>query len=658
MPSAPESKTSSTGDQNKSNVTQTPSSSPLISGTPTSTALQDQYYSWRPTLLDSGLTLTAENLPSWLSMNSNSGELYGIPTEYGSFNSIYIKASKGSGTTTIGPFSIFVVGDPLKTQQWHLKNTGQKSFSQNAGKSGYDLNLTQSHYDGIYGRSVMVAVSDTGLEIHHPDLKDNVYLPLCKDYSLASPYYGDPTYGGVDGDHGTSVSGIIAARGWNNIGIRGVAPHARLAGLNYLESDFSTAITYDQAQGSYDVFNYSYGASFTPSTYEIDQNYSDLLKTGFLTGRNGKGQIYVKAAGNSFLECDYNHPELYRFVTLCSSHNANMDPDNVLPWMIVVGAVNAKGISSSYSSSGSSLWISAPGGEFGKTDPAIVTTDVAGCSKGYSINTGSGTDFDKAVDPLNSDCDYTNTFNGTSSAAPNVTGAVALLLEANPNLKARDIKHILATTATKIDANRGDTGHPYDLNLTNHIYEPGWITNAAGYHFHNWYGFGLINVDAAVQMAKTYSTNLGTLKQSNATFSSTSGTLNLAIPDKSATGVTHSIVVSQNYSIEAVQIRVNVAHGRPGDLGIELTSPSGTKSVLMNINNSMLLAKKSSNQPVWVADLTNFVMLSNAFYGERSNGTWTIKLIDGLDNNNGNGLDKATNQTGTLINWAINIIGH
>ncbi|PIQ59075.1 MAG: serine protease [Bdellovibrio sp. CG12_big_fil_rev_8_21_14_0_65_39_13] len=659
VPSKPKEATSSVSNsQDNNTVTIVPSNQPLISGTPNSSALQGIYYSWRPSIEVTGATLSITNLPSWASFNSNSAEIFGTPKNYGSFDGIIIKAVKGANYTEIGPFSIFVHGDPLMEYSWQLGNTGQTGFAKNGGTAGEDLNLSQTTSEFYTGNQIVVAISDTGLEILHPDLKQNVVAPLSKNYNLASPYLGDPTNSGTEGDHGTSVAGIIGARGWNDIGNRGVAPYARLVGLNYLKSDFSTAISLDQATGPYHIFNYSYGTSFDNTTFEIDSNYNDQILYGFQNGRNGKGQSYVKAAGNSFFECDLNHAGYYRFLTLCASQNANTDPDNVLPWMIVVGANNAKGISSSYSSAGSSLWISAPGGEFGETDPAIITTDVSGCSKGYSYTSSGSTDFNKGTEALNSSCDYTNTFNGTSSAAPHVSGLIALLLEVNPNLTSRDVKHILATTARRIDANRGDSGHPLGMDLSGHTYEMGWTQNAAGYYFHNWYGFGAADVDAAVAMAKTYSTNLGTMKQSNSAFSSGSGNINVAIPDESATGVSRTLTITQNYKIEAVQVKVNITHGRPGDLGIELTSPSGTKSILMNINNALLHARKIASQPVWTADLTNFVMLSNAFYGENSQGTWTIKVIDGLGSNTGKDFDKATNQTGTLVNWSINIIGH
>ena len=118
---------------------------------------------------------------------------------------------------------------------------------------------------------------------------------------------------------------------------------------------------------------------------------------------------------------------------------------------------------------------------------------------------------------LNTVCNYTSTMNGTSSAAPIVSAASALLLESNPNLTWRDVKHILASTARQVDSSLTNTEHPSniyrsltDFDLSGHVYEQGWVTNGAGYKFHNWYGFGAIDVDAAVAMAKSYSVNLGT----------------------------------------------------------------------------------------------------------------------------------------------------
>ena len=86
-----------------------------------------------------------------------------------------------------------------------------------------------------------------------------------------------------------------------------------------------------------------------------------------------------------------------------------------------------------------------------------------------------------------------------------------------------------------------------------------------------------------------------------------------------------------------MQIKVSVTHTWTGDLGIELTSPFGTKSILKNIRDGF-----GNN-----VDLVNMVLESNAFYGESGAGSWTIKVVDGSS------LD-----TGTLTNWQIRIYGH
>jgi len=89
--------------------------------------------------------------------------------------------------------------------------------------------------------------------------------------------------------------------------------------------------------------------------------------------------------------------------------------------------------------------------------------------------------------------------------------------------------------------------------------------------------------------------------------------------------------------VEAVQISVTATHTYVGDLGIELTSPSGTRSVLKNIRDGF-----DSSQ-----DLHGMVLLSNAFYGENPTGTWTIKIVDGN-----------AGHIGTLTNWKIRVFGH
>jgi hypothetical protein len=173
------------------------------------------------------------------------------------------------------------------------------------------------------------------------------------------------------------------------------------------------------------------------------------------------------------------------------------------------------------------------------------------------------------------------------------------------------------------------------INSVAYEAEPAWLTNAAGYKFHNYYGFGRINIGAAVTAAKAYTAGgLGTFVTGSWV---ASGSLNTAIPDNSATGISKSLTVSDSRIIEAVQLKVKVSHTYTGDLSIELTSPSGTKSVLFTPYNGFA---GSDN-------LTEMVLLSNAFYGESSAGNWTIKVVDAMNSYNG-----------SLASWNIRIFGH
>ncbi len=528
------------------------------------------------------------------------------------------------------------VMDPLAEFAWHLENTGQTTFSSSNGKAGEDMNIKEVHEKVIKGRGVRIAVSDTGVETDHPDLYDNQLIGLHRNYSSndATTWRGGNPYPSDGEAHGTAVTGLLSAFGWNGIGSRGVAPEAKFGAFLYIgdfhDSDSSyEAKTLDQMIGDFDIFNYSYGydgCEFLPATAEVLLAY----KNGVKNLRSGKGAIYVQAAGNEYASLNsYCHSGDDSYFL----GNTNTSEDHNHPFVILVGALNAKGNISSYSSPGSGVWISAAGGEYGDDDPAMLTTDLQGCKKGYSTSNSTVPGFNRGNSTLNSKCNYTSTMNGTSSATPIVAGVIALMLEANPDLSWRDVKHILAMTANKEKFYTGILKHPLNQDLPGHTYDDVFVENNAKIKFSNTYGFGRVDADAAVTMAKNYSSQLGTFKESDF---HNSGDLNLSIPDKSEIGVSHAITVNDNYIVEAVQIKMTTDHEFIGDLGVELTSPRGTKSKLLLINSNI----KDSG-------LSNFTLLSNAFYNESSSGAWILKVIDGK-----------TGDTGKLTNWKIKVSGH
>ena len=518
-------------------------------------------------------------------------------------------------------------GDPLLEHQWGIRNMGQSAFSSQRGLAGEDLRMFQTLADAMpTGKGVKVAVVDTGLEICHPDLVANVveggsfnFKAVADDLPWVNINPSDPFLPVPLGDHGTAVAGVISATADNGLGLRGVSPDVQLYGYNFLteqccREDALGMSSSDPASDQIDVFNMSFGTLGHQGNAPDDSVF--LYGTSNL--RDGKGAIYVKSAGNSFNAC-YNLDHFIHREIGCTESNG--DSRNNVPHAIVVGAVNAHGDKASYASVGSNLWISGPAGEYGYSFPATITTDQAGADSGYDARLKPGLAAEKTLNPHG---DYISTFNGTSASAPHISGVAALLLEVEPELTWRDVKHILAATARKPRVpNVPDIRVAIGGEVT--YLRRDWITNAAGYDFHNWFGFGIADVDSAVAMARGYAADsLGTQTRTNWI---TEPSIGRTIPDYNGAGITSQIEMSSGIgsSIEAVQINVSVSHPKPTDLGIELTSPSGTTSILNSVFNNALA----------YSDSLEWNLVSNAFYGESPNGTWHIRIFDAAPSDEG-----------------------
>ena len=538
--------------------------------------------------------------------------------------------SGGASGGGSGGYYSDTTADPYFQYMWHVSNTGQQNFSSSSGTPGMDIRLGSVHNNNR-GHFKYIVISDGRIDVDHEDLIDGAETARMKNYAVSMSAGVSPTTNDDTDAHGTIVMGIAGARRGNGKGAFGIAPLAKLIGLNFVDSDQSVSKQVDQASviswGGF--YNYSYGSS-NCMVNPVNQTYLNQLITSY------PANVYVTSGGNDFDGVASAN---------CGSYgqylgNSNFDQVKSNHPMIVVAAVNASGVSANYSTPGSNIWISAPGGEDGSGVP-LISTDLEGCNAGYA-SLSSTKDFDKNTSGQNPGCAYAIDENaGTSFAAPIVTGATALISEActvRCNGR-RDIKDILAKTARKINANIGNQGHPAGLNLAGHVYEQDWITNSAGFNFHNWYGFGMLDLTAAIALANTH-TLLPPEKYTllpNYNYFYSSGTVNLSVPDNSSTGRTSVINVNRhNLNIEHVLVRLNVTHPYIGDLGVELTSPSGTVSKLMNINSGV--AK---------VNLSNVTFGSNAFYGEKTLGNWTIKIIDG-----------ASGDVGTLTKWDLTFVGH
>lgn len=498
--------------------------------------------------------------------------------------------------------------DPLFTQQWHLLNTGQTG-----GTPGIDLNVVQVWQD-YTGKGVRVSLIDDGVQYNHLDLAKNYDTTQDADVDELD---GDPNPGQFD-FHGTAVAGIIAAVAGNGIGGVGVAPDATLVGIRLgfpgVFGPYDQDVDALRRMAAFDVVNNSWGYIDPFSDNFLDtllQSYGEAMQAAAQEGRNGLGTVIVFAGGNDRTVADNSN-----YHNLANSR-----------FSIAVAALNHNGVHTFYSNRGANLLVSAFGGGEatppGEFDPlledGIVTTDRLGLP-GYN----------QSIDPFAAS-DYTNSFNGTSAAAPMVSGIVALMLEANPRLGWRDVQEILAYSARQVDS----TNSGWSINGAKN-----W--NGGGLHISHDYGFGLINAHAAVRLAETW-TEQST--SANEAVVQANHSPQLAIPD-GVDQITDTItvntgVVNAGLTVEQVEIEVDISHPWIGDLEVTLTAPSGTKSTLVERPGVTL----DNRTGLGLANL-KFTFSSTRHWGETATGNWTISVRDRL-----------TGWAGTLNQWQLRLYG-
>lgn len=402
-------------------------------------------------------------------------------------------------------------GDPLFTDQWHLKNLGQNPFSVTVSPSkGKDLNvisawhLKDSNNELISGKGVKVSVLDAPVDVNHEDLKDRMYTPYgAKSYiNSGMPLQTLQKYWGYA--HGTCVSGIIGASASNGKGGRGVAYESSLTSYDY-DYGFSFNEMTDKAKS--DVVNASIGLDYS---FGYDPDFELWTQALF-----ENGVPFIKAAGNEFDKVLFSHSNYYPLTCKDLNVNCQFNQTSSLNrgrYFINVTAINSLGEKSSYSSVGSHVWVAGFAGESGyltngkSSSASIVTTLSSYPPERYS-------DWDKNV-PWRTEAAYydkrkfyTQSMNGTSAATPTVTGVTALIIQAKPDVTVPQIRYILATTSNN-DKTEGWESLAYDPieayvsqygeNIT---LENAWHNNASGLRFSNYYGFGVVNAANAVKKA-------------------------------------------------------------------------------------------------------------------------------------------------------------
>jgi subtilisin family serine protease len=475
--------------------------------------------------------------------------------------------------------------DPLLGQQWHLTNTGQAG-----GTAGEDLRVAGA-WMITRGAGARIAVIDDAIEVLHPDLRPNLVEGASRSYRSGNAGSRWPVPCWNDESHGTAVAGLLAARDGNARGGAGVAPRASLVAYDALSSglDVDVADALTRAGDTNLIYHNSWGAPDNGALHVSGPVFDAAIETGLASGRAGRGSVYVFSAGNG--GCYARR----RPSGACMDDNANFDGYVNGRGVIAVCAVDGNGRRPSYGEPGANLTVCAPSSGAGTA--GITTTALQGA--------------------------YRTDFNGTSAAAPMVSGVVALMLSVNPSLTWRDLRLILAGTARQNDPTDAD-----------------WAPLAYGYRFNHKYGFGVADAQAAVAAAATWTSVGGSASQrSCGPYQSAPGRALLdplsgvtPQPVSDAIAVTGCAITQ----IEWVELRLTAPHAYSGDLRVRLTSPNGLVSRLAD-------ARACDGGCGSYAD---WRFGSARHLGEPADGSWTLEVADLIP------VD-----TGTLQNWSITFHG-
>lgn len=247
---------------------------------------------------------------------------------------------------------------------------------------------------------VRAVILDSGIEMSHPDLAAGIDAPYDAhdDDDDPSPNPGEYCYDSTTAicdEHGTAVTGIVGARANNGEGIVGFCPECTLVPVKLL-GESAGAVSADIAAFEYAidqdaaVINNSWGYV---DSIPVPAPLAAVIHRAATEPRDGKGAVVVFAAGNDDREIDD-------------------DELQALDDVICVSATDSYGNPTAYTNEGASVDLAAPS--------ATVTTSHSG--------------------------GYTETFGGTSAAAPVVSGVAAWVLSVEPDLTAVEVRELLVDT--------------------------------------------------------------------------------------------------------------------------------------------------------------------------------------------------------------------
>ena len=280
------------------------------------------------------------------------------------------------------------VDDPLLSKQYHLDTiSADKAWDINMGKP-----------------NVVIAILDTGIDLNHPDLRDNII----KGKNIVNP----ESRPFDDNGHGTHVAGIAAAVAENNLGVAGVAPKCSIMPVKALkygkgsDIDIAEGIVWAANNGA-NVINISIGLYTKSTALEKAVKYAI-----------GKGVSIVSSAGNEAKSSKMHLPSMIKGVIEVS---ATTKDDKFAP----------------FSNFAQQVSVSAPGDKIFSTMPTYQVELTAKAGKSYG------------------------TLSGTSMSSPVVTGLVALLKSQDPSLTPAKIKEKIEASSVSLSKKKYDDKFGY-----------------------------------------------------------------------------------------------------------------------------------------------------------------------------------------------------
>ena len=453
------------------------------------------------------------------------------------------------------------ITDPMFASQWHLNH---------GAKGGYDMNVQPAWSKGYTGKGVVVTILDDGIQTNHPDLLQN-YDPRASTDINDNDADPMPQDNG-DNKHGTRCAGEVAATAYNGFCGIGVAYNASIGGVRMLDGVVNDAVearALSLNPDHIDIYSASWGPEDDGKTVD---GPGPLAKRAFLNGvvrgRHGKGSIFVWASGNGGRHLD----------------NCNCDGYTNSIFTLSISSATQGGFQPWYLEECSSTLASTFSSGTPGRDGSIATVDQ-----------------DARLRP---DHICTNSHTGTSASAPIAAGVCALALDANPNLTWRDMQYIVVMSSS-----------PKPM-----AEEPGWSINGVGRKFSHKFGYGLMDASKIVDLASTWKS----LPQQHIC-QTLIMTPNIVIPDSIGSGASVAIstdgcdgTLNNVRFLEHVQCKISLRYFPRGNVMIALTSPAGTRSILLFPRPKDMFATTFEDWP----------FLSVHFWGENPVGTWKLEVIN------------------------------